>query len=42
MFAAELKAPKTLEPRLFQNSSNGNIECGGKPKQFYSLCDQPL
>ena len=27
--------------RLPQNTSNVNIEYAGKPKELYSLCDQP-
>ena len=34
--------PKILVPRLPQNSTNINIECAGKSKQLYSLCDQLL
>ena len=41
-FAAELDFPKILETRVPQNSSNVNIECVGKSKQLYSLCDQLL
>ena len=33
---------KKLVFRLPQNTSNVNIECVGKSKQLYSLCDQPL
>ena len=40
--AVELEFPETLVPRLPQNSSNVNIECAGKSKQLYSLCDQFL
>ena len=42
LFAAELDFSKILVPRLPQNSSNVNIECAGKSKQLYSLCDQLL
>ena len=42
LFAAELEFPKILVPRLPQNSLNVNIECAGKSKQLYSLCDQLL
>ena len=42
LFAAQLEFPKILVPRLPQNTSNENIECAGKPKQLYSLCDQLL
>ena len=42
LFAAELEFSKLLVPRLPQNSSNVNIECAGKSKQLYSLCDQFL
>ena len=42
LFAAELELPKILVPRLPQISSNVNIECAGKSKQLYSLCDQLL
>ena len=42
LFAAELELPKILVPRLPQNASNINIECAGKSKQLYSLCNQPL
>ena len=37
-----LRFTKILVPRLTQNSSNVNIECAGKLKQLYSLCDQVL
>ena len=42
LFAAELEFPKMPVPRLPQNKSNVNIECAGKSKQLYSLCDQLL
>ena len=42
LFAAELEFRKILVPRLSQNSSNGGIECAGKSKQLYFLCDQLL
>ena len=42
LLAPELEFPKILVPRLPQNSSNVNIECAGKSKQLYSLCDQLL
>ena len=42
LFAAELEFAKILVARLPQNTSNVNIECAGKSKQLYSLCDQPL
>ena len=42
LFAAELEFPKILVPRLPRNTSNVNIECAGKSKQLYYLCDQPL
>ena len=42
LFAAELEFPKIIVPRLTQNTSNINIECVGKSKQLYSLCDQLL
>ena len=41
LFAAELKFPKILVPRLPSNL-NVNIECARKSKQQYSLFDQPL
>ena len=31
-----------LVPRILQNTSNVNTECSEKPKQPYSLCNQPL
>ena len=37
LFAAELEFPKTLVPRLPQNSSNVNTECAKKSKQLYFL-----
>ena len=40
LFAAELEFPKTLVPRLPQNTSNVNIESSEKSKQLYYLCDQ--
>ena len=40
--ATKLEFPKILVPRLPQNTSNANIECAEKPKQLYSLWDQPL
>ena len=42
LFAAELEFPKILVPRLPRNTSNVNIECAGKSKQPYYLCDQLL
>ena len=45
LFAAKLKFPKILVPRIPHNSSNVNIECVGKSKQMhsiYSLCDEFL
>ena len=42
LFVAKLEFPNILVPRLPQNTSNVNMECVGKPKQLYSLCDQPL
>ena len=39
LFAAELELSKIPVPRLPQNASNVNIECAGKSKQLYSLCD---
>ena len=42
LFAVELDFPKILVSRLPQNTSNVNIECAGKSKQLYSLCDQLL
>ena len=39
---AELEFPQILLPRLPQNTSNLNIECTGKSKQLYPLCDKPL
>ena len=42
LYAAELEFLKILVPRLPQNSSNVNIECIGKLKQLYSLCDKLL
>ena len=42
LFAVELEFPNILVPRLPQNSSNVNIECAGKSRQLYSLCDQLL
>ena len=38
----ELEFPEILAPRLTQNTSNINTECGGKSKQLYSLCDLVL
>ena len=38
----ELDFPKILVPRLPPNASNVNIECDGKSKQLYSLCDKLL
>ena len=40
LFAAELDLPKIHVPRFSQNTSNVSIECVGKSKQLYSLCDQ--
>ena len=40
LFVAELDFPKILVPRLPQNSTNVNIECAGKSRQLYTLCDQ--
>ena len=31
-----------LVPRLPQDALDVNVECDGKAKQLYSLCDQPL
>ena len=42
LFAAEVAFTKILVPRLPQNSLNVNIECAGKSKQLYCLCDQLL
>ena len=42
LFAAELEFPRILVPRVPQKSSNANIECVGKSKQLYCLCDQLL
>ena len=42
LFAAELKFPKVLVPRLPQNTSKVNIESNGKSKQLCYLCDQLL
>ena len=42
LFTAEPQFPKILVPRQPQNTSNVNIECAGKSKQLYSLCDQLL
>ena len=38
LLATELEFPKTLVLRLFQNTSNVNIECAGKSKLL--LCDE--
>ena len=40
LFAVELEFMKILVPRLPQNISNVNIECAGKSKNLYYLCDQ--
>ena len=42
LLATELKLPKIIVPRLPDNTSNVKIECTGKSKQLYSLCDQLL
>ena len=42
LFAAELKFPKVLVPRLTQNTSKVNIESNGKSKQLCYLCDNFL
>ena len=42
MSAAKLEFPKILVPSLPQNTSNVNINCVGKSKSLYSLCDEPL
>ena len=40
LLATELELPKIIVPRLPDNTSNVKIECTGKSKQLYSLCDQ--
>ena len=42
LFVTELEFPKILVAKLHQNLSNVNIECAGKSKQLYSLCDQHI
>ena len=42
LFSAELDITKMLVPRLPQDALDVNVECDGKAKQLYSLCDQPL
>ena len=42
LLATELELPKIIVPRLPDNTSNVKIECTGKSKQLYSLCDQLL
>ena len=39
LFAVKLEFPKILLPRLPQNTSSLNIDCAGKSKQRYFLCN---
>lgn len=42
LFVAQPELPKILVPRMPQNITYKNTECGGKSKLQYSLCDQAL
>ena len=39
LFATEFVLAKIPVSRLLQNTLNVYIECAGKPKHWYSLCD---